>query len=652
LDRQKQQENTEHEYLKQQLYQSYKVTSEWLKWSEENEKALRCLPGSSQEQLASLTLEAARASQHYQAYLRFLSPSRPSAPQVIKLHLLFAELAEHFRPRAKKKNLTFITTANEALEAFGQWSELWSILYLCFDFLLQTAPSGSIKISGSSSPGKTLITLKNSGFGLNSRQVQRLRSQDNSPTLPPSLLWVEVTQVLCAKIGAQFTITSDFHQGTCLRLSLPSSDAAPQPQATLPKEAPRSRLSILLIDPHRERLKTLCACLSKDYYVTTALGGPEGFSQWAQGHYEAVVALVDMPQIDGPMVLEGIRQTHSRWELPVILLSENPESDDSLRLLELGANVLLPLPINLHNIQTHLRNLTRSQAEFKERFVPKQPARTSKTPFPLAEGQKQFTRLICPNPEPILLFDRFGKIVQFSEAWPQRNGSFSKQDLGVPISGSFPWDWSFVQQEAPDSPQAFGLQVSVQAKATIQRFELLVLPLETGDVALRRQADHPLPVVRVAELLSVVVYPLEPATWRDYANWPSLSELVPLGNWFTTLENSKTNSPPGPHPKALQFAVVDLMVHCVDLWEANTGLSRLKLAELSGLWRVHQDNQGAQRAKTLTRYLSLQRVPKRPRIEAVLGTANFVISYFNTQRLGPLGTLEAKLDQLQEYLAP
>jgi two-component system, sensor histidine kinase ChiS len=71
--------------------------------------------------------------------------------------------------------------------------------------------------------------------------------------------------------------------------------------------------------------------------------------------------------------------------------------------------------------------------------------------------------------------------------------------------------------------------------------------------------------------------------------------------------------------------LVDIMLTSLDYWEKNTQLTRIELAEQSGLWRVSIDD-GRLRTRSFNRYLSLKSIPKNPRWQQVIKTANFVLS--------------------------
>ena len=71
--------------------------------------------------------------------------------------------------------------------------------------------------------------------------------------------------------------------------------------------------------------------------------------------------------------------------------------------------------------------------------------------------------------------------------------------------------------------------------------------------------------------------------------------------------------------------LVDLMVLCLDVWQHNTSMSIIDLADQSGLWLVSVEN-GHLRTRTLNRYLDINKIPENPRWLQVIKTAHYVLS--------------------------
>ena len=69
------------------------------------------------------------------------------------------------------------------------------------------------------------------------------------------------------------------------------------------------------------------------------------------------------------------------------------------------------------------------------------------------------------------------------------------------------------------------------------------------------------------------------------------------------------------------------MPGAAQVWTAQPNETLTSLAEKSGLWFVTQDDM-ISRPRTLQKYLKLKTLPKRPHLEPVLATADFVLAQY------------------------
>ena len=76
---------------------------------------------------------------------------------------------------------------------------------------------------------------------------------------------------------------------------------------------------------------------------------------------------------------------------------------------------------------------------------------------------------------------------------------------------------------------------------------------------------------------------------------------------------------------SLRELYVETMKYAVYFWEISTKLSKIELAERSGLWSVYLDKSGSFRTRTLDRYLDETTLPKNPKVKQIIFTANFVL---------------------------
>lgn len=104
--------------------------------------------------------------------------------------------------------------------------------------------------------------------------------------------------------------------------------------------------------------------------------------------------------------------------------------------------------------------------------------------------------------------------------------------------------------------------------------------------------------------------------------------------------------PPPSAEDTYRKMIVDVMCLSIDYWETSTNSGKSALAEKSQIWSLYNDN-GTYRTRTLDRYLNLNTLPKKPRVQDVFRTANYVL-----ENCLPLkskkSVLKKKLTHLQE----
>ncbi|MGV3620125.1 MAG: response regulator [Archangium sp.] len=125
-----------------------------------------------------------------------------------------------------------------------------------------------------------------------------------------------------------------------LAFEVPSSPAEPAPPA-LPPPAP-GVAQLLLVDDDPAILTMFSRLFTKHgFQVTTATDGNQGVDVALQRNFDAVLADLNMPYLDGWGMLRALREDFRTRELPVSFLSAHDDYRESLRALDAGAQAYL-----------------------------------------------------------------------------------------------------------------------------------------------------------------------------------------------------------------------------------------------------------------------------------------------------------------------
>jgi len=134
--------------------------------------------------------------------------------------------------------------------------------------------------------------------------------------------------------------------------------------------------SLLIVDDSETTRATLSRRLkSEGFEVATADDGERAMEWLAHHGVDAVLLDIQMPGISGLEVLRILRQTHSRTQLPIVIVTGDTSSDAVVQALTLGANDLvskpIDFPVTLARIRTQLSLKWAEEAlrESEERYA-------------------------------------------------------------------------------------------------------------------------------------------------------------------------------------------------------------------------------------------------------------------------------------------
>jgi diguanylate cyclase (GGDEF)-like protein/PAS domain S-box-containing protein len=117
--------------------------------------------------------------------------------------------------------------------------------------------------------------------------------------------------------------------------------------------------SLLVVDDNEANRDVLSRRLGlRGYRVTAAADGPEALARLASESFDLVLLDIQMPQMSGLEVLTRIRESRSRIQLPVIMVTAQHDGPTIVEAFRLGANdyVTKPVdfPVALARIGTHI----------------------------------------------------------------------------------------------------------------------------------------------------------------------------------------------------------------------------------------------------------------------------------------------------------
>lgn len=116
---------------------------------------------------------------------------------------------------------------------------------------------------------------------------------------------------------------------------------------------------VLIVDDVKMNCEMLGEMLEDEYDIVTAQGGREALQILREHYKEFVVILLDlmMPEVDGFMVLEVMKNQKWTDETPVIVISGESSKAAERRSMELGVSDFIHKPFDNYLVKQRVRNI-------------------------------------------------------------------------------------------------------------------------------------------------------------------------------------------------------------------------------------------------------------------------------------------------------
>lgn len=125
---------------------------------------------------------------------------------------------------------------------------------------------------------------------------------------------------------------------------------------------------ILVIDDNEEILWTLKDIFSKDYAVSTAGDGNEGFEQLINNMPDLVITDIMMPNLDGISLIKRIKLNPNTMHIPLVIISAKSAIDDRIQGIGSGADAYVSKPFDTQYLKTVVGQLIEKHRKLKEYY--------------------------------------------------------------------------------------------------------------------------------------------------------------------------------------------------------------------------------------------------------------------------------------------
>lgn len=440
--------------------------------------------------------------------------------------------------------------------------------------------------------------------------------------------------------------------------------------------------TILLIDDESVNLHILQQYLNEDYRLLLAQDGFQALEILESETPHLIITDLMMPRMSGYELCQKVREQKSPADLPIIILTAKSQTEDLVAGLRSGANDYLSKPFRKEELQARVRKQIqlRDMIDVRENNIrlQEQIKRFKEAESKLYTSKRRLARMLDVGSESLISVSSGGDIIHVNQSATELLGTQANDLLERPIEVlspdsdesvqvlRFPFSEQFLSDH--NDPQYFEFRIKSNSFEESPEHErvlsLCILPLDLEQeffvLILRSPAESaevsdtnnstavamPELIAQVnqngqrAQLLGALLARITPQQLQQEGHLIEQLRLID-----GVIESISGSVPIDDKQLRFRQSLVDLMQYCISIWEKETQRSVVSLAEESRIWRVNIDN-GRLRARSMERYLEVEKLPKNPRWREVTRTAYYLLANLELKAQDK-ARLEELLEQLQ-----
>lgn len=133
-------------------------------------------------------------------------------------------------------------------------------------------------------------------------------------------------------------------------------------------DSPEKGYKMLIVEDDAELRALLYSIFKRDYRVSEASDGAEGYSMAKKLQPDIVISDVVMPVMDGLSLCGKLRQDLETCHIPIILLTAQPSTGLSLESISQGADDYITKPFNISQLEARCRNLLENRQRMRRKY--------------------------------------------------------------------------------------------------------------------------------------------------------------------------------------------------------------------------------------------------------------------------------------------
>lgn len=372
-----------------------------------------------------------------------------------------------------------------------------------------------------------------------------------------------------------------------------------------------------------------------------------------------------MPNMTGYDVCKHIRGNYSKNDLAVIMLTAKNGLDDLKKGFDLGANDYITKPFSKDELIARTHSCIKTQKGYnalKENLLLKKELESrKKTEQELRITHHLLSDMLNRIDSTIVAFNECDEISFYNDLFEETIGLSQLPEylLGKPISVLFTsksldelnnWKNESQCQKSIELNISLDLTYRISNKKRIKRqteCQVLEIGEERQFILIFREENKAKKITRKkGDSISGAV--LIEEFNKNKERLHQLEKSLSTKNLIESQKKASVKSAIQVIEKSLmdmsavlsndskslegqRKLIVDVMNLSVNYWQNSTGLTKAELAVKSNIWKIYIDYNGRERSQTLDKYLKIENLPKFPRLNKVLATAEYVLNTISDQ---------------------
>ncbi|PRD53735.1 hypothetical protein C5749_09405 [Sphingobacterium gobiense] len=337
--------------------------------------------------------------------------------QSLDLIMLMQEVTNSFQPLANERTM-LLTSSFPADTLFIQADsdQIETIFFNILSNAFKYSPNGTtvrVTVEEVLKQDKVVICISDQGRGIREENLKHIFElfYIDSPTGASqekgSGIGLALTKELVELHHGHIEAFNNVDCGLTVKVTLPkyqtgdSKNVQAQPPAAIPEiqtpieilpknEKTSEKPLVLIVEDNEDLVRFLKLQLQNHYDILSAEDGWIGLKLTKEHIPDLIISDIMMPNMDGIVMLDKIREHQSTSHIPVVLLSAKHAIEHQIEGIKYGADYYITKPFNIEFLLSSIDNLLKRRTQFFQALVKKREVVLKPSDLVITDMDEQF----------------------------------------------------------------------------------------------------------------------------------------------------------------------------------------------------------------------------------------------------------------------